>query len=119
MGTTTLDRGNSPLFPGGLRSNVFDSKIPEARWQRKGSDVCDSAGGPGGHSDADQIVTAKQVDCLLAGHHTETFPVALGRYDFLHWFHGRLVSGEEGIRKPFPEIYRKLIDRFSILPPMF
>jgi len=46
----------------------------------------------------------------------ETFPVALGRYDFLHWFHGRLVSGEEGIRKPFPEIYRKLIERFSIRP---
>src|SRR5882672_3113207 len=30
----------------------------------------------GTHSDADQIVTAKEVDCLLARHHTETFPVA-------------------------------------------
>jgi len=46
----------------------------------------------------------------------ETFPVALELYDFLHWFDGRLVSGEEKIRKPFPEIYRLLIDRFSIDP---
>src|SRR5688572_12394858 len=28
----------------------------------------------------------------------ETFPVALSRFDFLHWFDGRLVSGEEKIR---------------------
>jgi 2-haloacid dehalogenase len=46
----------------------------------------------------------------------ETFPVALELFDFLHWFDGRLVSGEEKIRKPFPEIYRLLIDRFSIDP---
>lgn len=46
----------------------------------------------------------------------ETFPVALQRYDFLHWFHGRLVSGEEKMRKPFKEIYELLIDRFHIDP---
>lgn len=46
----------------------------------------------------------------------ETFPVALELYEFLHWFDGRLVSGEEKVRKPFPEIYRLLIDRFDIDP---
>jgi 2-haloacid dehalogenase len=46
----------------------------------------------------------------------ETFPVALDRYEFLHWFHGRLVSGEEKIRKPFKEIYDLLIERFKISP---
>ena len=46
----------------------------------------------------------------------ETFPVALELYDFLHWFDGRLVSGEEGIRKPSPDIYRLLMDRFGIRP---
>jgi 2-haloacid dehalogenase len=45
----------------------------------------------------------------------ETFPVALQRYAFLHWFHGRLVSGEEKIRKPFKEIYELLIRRFHIV----
>lgn len=46
----------------------------------------------------------------------ETFPVALARYDFLHWFNGRLVSGEEHTRKPFPDIYEKLVQRFNIVP---
>jgi len=46
----------------------------------------------------------------------ETFPVALDRFDFLHWFHGRLVSGEERIRKPFKEIYELLISKFDIDP---
>ncbi|MES1221929.1 MAG: HAD family phosphatase [Bacteroidota bacterium] len=46
----------------------------------------------------------------------ETFPVALDRYDFLHWFGGRLVSGEEKTRKPFKAIYELLIKKFSITP---
>ena len=46
----------------------------------------------------------------------ETFPVALKRYDFLGWFDGRLVSGEEKTRKPFPEIYKLLVKRFNIDP---
>lgn len=44
----------------------------------------------------------------------ELFPIALERYDFLHWFDGRLVSGEEKLRKPFPEFYQLLLDRFGI-----
>lgn len=46
----------------------------------------------------------------------ETFPIALQRFEFLHWFDGRLVSGDEKTRKPFPEIYQLLIDRFHINP---
>lgn len=46
----------------------------------------------------------------------ETFPRAMDLFDFLHWFDGRVVSGEEGIRKPAPEFYRLLIDRYGIRP---
>jgi 2-haloacid dehalogenase len=46
----------------------------------------------------------------------ETFPIAVKKYDFLNWFDGRLVSGEEKIRKPFKKIYELLIDRFSLDP---
>lgn len=46
----------------------------------------------------------------------ENFPIALLRFDFLHWFNGRLVSGEEGTRKPFPEFYQLLFDRYQIDP---
>lgn len=46
----------------------------------------------------------------------ETFPVALQRYDFLQWFDGIVMSGEEGTRKPFADIYHTLLSRFSVKP---
>jgi 2-haloacid dehalogenase len=46
----------------------------------------------------------------------ELFPIALERYDFLHWFDGRVVSGEEKMRKPFPEFYQLTLDRFGLQP---
>ena len=44
------------------------------------------------------------------------FEIALVRYNFLHWFDGRVVSGEEKMRKPFPEFYHKLLDRYDVKP---
>lgn len=46
----------------------------------------------------------------------ETFPVALELYEFLHWFDGRVVSGEEKMRKPEPKFYQVLLDRFHVSP---
>lgn len=46
----------------------------------------------------------------------ETFPVALERYDFLKWFDGIVMSGEEKTRKPFADIYQTLLDRFKVEP---
>jgi 2-haloacid dehalogenase len=44
----------------------------------------------------------------------ETFPVALERYDFLHWFEGIVVSGTEKTRKPFADIYELLLNRYQV-----
>jgi 2-haloacid dehalogenase len=44
----------------------------------------------------------------------ETFPRALELFDFLHWFDGRVVSGEEKTRKPFKEIYEIILTRFNL-----
>lgn len=46
----------------------------------------------------------------------ETFPVALELYDFLQWFEGILVSGEEKLIKPDPRIYKLLIERYDVEP---
>ena len=46
----------------------------------------------------------------------ETFPVALERFEFLQWFDGIVVSGEEKTRKPFPEFYQRLLERYNIDP---
>jgi 2-haloacid dehalogenase len=45
----------------------------------------------------------------------ETFPRALELFDFLHWFDGRIVSGEENTRKPFKEIYDLTLSRFNMV----
>ncbi len=44
----------------------------------------------------------------------ETFPIALDRFDFLQWFEGIIVSGEEKTRKPFPEIYQLTLRKYNI-----
>ncbi len=44
------------------------------------------------------------------------FEIALVRYNFLHWFDGRVVSGEEKTRKPFPEFYNILLSRYNVKP---
>jgi 2-haloacid dehalogenase len=46
----------------------------------------------------------------------ETFPKALQIFDFLHWFDGRVVSGEEMTRKPFRDIYEIILNRFNLEP---
>jgi 2-haloacid dehalogenase len=47
---------------------------------------------------------------------SETFPIALQHYDFLQWFDGALVSGDEKMRKPFPEFYDLLFKRYNLKP---
>jgi 2-haloacid dehalogenase len=46
----------------------------------------------------------------------ETFPVAVKRFDFLNWFDGIVVSGTEKMRKPAPEFYQILLDRYNVNP---
>ncbi|MEO6313307.1 MAG: HAD family phosphatase [Chitinophagaceae bacterium] len=52
----------------------------------------------------------------LTNWQAELFQIALVRYGFLYWFDGRLVSGVEKTRKPFPEFYKLLLSRYSIAP---
>lgn len=46
---------------------------------------------------------------------TETFPIALARFDFFSLFDGILVSGAERIRKPNPAFYQLLLSRYNLL----
>ena len=46
----------------------------------------------------------------------ETFVVARRRFEFLSWFDGVLVSGEERMIKPDPAFFRLLLDRFGLDP---
>lgn len=46
----------------------------------------------------------------------ETFPVARGRFAFLDWFEGIVVSGEERLVKPDSAIFHLLLTRYGIAP---
>ncbi len=46
----------------------------------------------------------------------ETFPWARTQYDFLAWFEGIVVSGEERTMKPRREFYEILLDRYRVNP---
>jgi len=58
--------------------------------------------------------TGKYKLYALTNWQAELFQIALVRHAFLYWFDGRLVSGVEKIRKPFPEFYELLLSRFAI-----
>ncbi|MFT2009672.1 HAD family phosphatase [Pontibacter sp. 13R65] len=47
---------------------------------------------------------------------SETFPIAQERFEFLTWFDGIVVSGDEKDRKPFPSFYQTLLDRYQVKP---
>ncbi|MGC6430689.1 MAG: HAD family hydrolase [Jejuia sp.] len=46
----------------------------------------------------------------------ETFPIAKKRFDFLNWFQGIVVSGDEKTRKPYKPIFDILLKRYNIKP---
>ena len=63
----------------------------------------------------DQLISKKQYKVVaLTNWSHETFPIALELFEFLHWFEGIVVSGEEKTRKPFKEIYETTLNRFNI-----
>jgi len=44
----------------------------------------------------------------------ETFGITRERFEFLGWFDGVVVSGEERMVKPDPRIFRLLLERFGL-----
>jgi 2-haloacid dehalogenase len=60
--------------------------------------------------------TGKYKLYALTNWSAELFPIALELYEFLHWFDGRVVSGEEKMRKPHPEFYHVLLNRYHLKP---
>jgi 2-haloacid dehalogenase len=50
----------------------------------------------------------------LTNMEAETYPLRLARFAFLGWFDGTVVSGQEGVAKPDPAIFTRLLDRFAL-----
>lgn len=58
--------------------------------------------------------TGKYKIYALTNWSAETFPIAQQRYEFLNWFDGIVVSGTEKMRKPAPEFYQLLLERYGV-----
>ncbi len=45
----------------------------------------------------------------LTNMEAETYPLRLERFAFLGWFDGTVVSGKEGVAKPDPAVFTRLL----------
>jgi 2-haloacid dehalogenase len=52
----------------------------------------------------------------LTNFSAEKWALACEHYDLLNGFEGVVVSGEEHLAKPDPEVYRRLVERFGLAP---
>jgi 2-haloacid dehalogenase len=60
---------------------------------------------------------ARGVPCYaLTNMELETYPLRRDRFEFLRWFEGTVVSSQEQIAKPDPEIFTRLLVRFGLRP---
>lgn len=60
--------------------------------------------------------TGKYKLYALTNWSAELFPHARERFEFLKWFDGIVVSGEEKMRKPSVEFYNILLNRYQLDP---
>ncbi|MEL6673743.1 MAG: HAD family phosphatase [Bacteroidota bacterium] len=65
----------------------------------------------------ESLLAAKRYKILaLTNWSLETYPIPLARHEFLSWFEGVVISGEEKCAKPDPRIYQILFDRYQVDP---
>lgn len=82
-------------------------------WFRRSEEMV--AGVVPGTVDVAQELRAAGVPCyLLTNTDADTFPLRQARFPFLGSFDGIVVSAHEGIAKPDPEIFCRLLDRFRL-----
>ncbi len=46
----------------------------------------------------------------------ESWPTAVAMYDFLGWFNGVVVSGQEKMKKPDERIFKLICERYDLVP---
>jgi 2-haloacid dehalogenase len=84
-------------------------------WGKRSEEMI--AGPIGGSVAILEELLQKGVRCYaLTNMERETYPLRRQRFPFMGWFAGTVVSSHEGVAKPDPEIFRRLLDRFGLVP---
>ena len=85
-------------------------------WARRTEDMI--GGAIGGTVEILGTLIADGVRCFaLTNMEADTYPRRLARWEFMRWFDGTVVSAHEGIAKPDPEIFHRLLDRYGLDAP--
>lgn len=101
---------------GALLKKHPEWEIPIRAWYERWQETI-SGSIPGTVEILKQLKEAKQHKLYaLTNWSAETFPWALDNFEFLHWFEGIVISGVEKSRKPFPEFYQILFNRYNVNP---
>lgn len=69
---------------------------------------------PGTARVVEELVAAGRRCYALTNMEAETYPLRRDRFAFFGWFDGVVVSGFEGVSKPDPGIFRRLLERYSL-----
>jgi 2-haloacid dehalogenase len=84
-------------------------------WSRRSEEMI--GGVDVGSVDVLRAVRETGLPCYaLTNTEEETYPLRLERFPFLGWFDGTVVSGREGVAKPDPAIFIRVLNRFSLSP---
>ena len=87
-----------------------------AAWGRRSEEMI--AGPIDGAVEVLHELKAAGVRCYaLTNMEAETYPLRRERFAFMRWFDGTVVSAFEGVAKPDPEIFRRLLRRYELEPP--
>jgi 2-haloacid dehalogenase len=82
-------------------------------WSRRSEEMI--GGVDAGSVEVLRAVKETELPCYaLTNMEAETYPLRLERFPFLGWFDGTVVSGREGMAKPEPGIFIRLLDRFGL-----
>jgi 2-haloacid dehalogenase len=82
-------------------------------WSRRSEEMI--GGVDAGSVEVLRTVRETSLPCYaLTNMEQETYPLRLERFPFLGWFDGTVVSGLEGVAKPEPEVFRRLLERFGL-----
>jgi 2-haloacid dehalogenase len=82
-------------------------------WARRSEEMV--AGPIAGSVEILRELRERGVPCYaLTNMEAETYPLRRDRFAFMRWFDGTVVSSAEGVIKPDPEIFRRLLARFRL-----
>jgi 2-haloacid dehalogenase len=70
---------------------------------------------PGSVAILEELLQAGVRCYALTNMERETYPLRLQRFPFMGWFAGTVVSAHEGVAKPDPQIFRRLLDRYELV----